>query len=106
MEIKVFGNVMDDHTRCSHYHSELDIIALKLKCCAKYYACIFCHNENEDHKSTVWLKTEYNTKAILCGNCNTEMTIETYLNSNNNCIHCNSSFNPKCNNHYHYYFEL
>jgi uncharacterized CHY-type Zn-finger protein len=39
------------------------------------YACIHCHNENEKHEVVVWNKAEQNTKAILCGNFNFEMTI-------------------------------
>ena len=106
MKIKVQGSIVDEHTRCKHYNSPLDIIAIKFKCCNTYYACIHCHNENEKHATTVWNKDEQNTNAILCGNCNTEITIEEYLNGNNECPSCKSLFNPKCSNHYHYYFEV
>ena len=106
MKINVQGSIVDEHTRCKHYNSALDIIAIKFKCCNTYYACIYCHNENEKHTTAVWNKDEQNTNAILCGNCNTEITIEEYLNGNNECPSCKSLFNPKCSNHYHYYFEV
>lgn len=39
-EKTVHGISVDDKTRCEHYHSLLDIIAIKFKCCGKYYAFI------------------------------------------------------------------
>jgi uncharacterized CHY-type Zn-finger protein len=102
----VHGTLVDEQTRCTHYHSTLDIIAIKMKCCNKYYACIHCHNEAEKHAIEVWTKQEHNEKAILCGNCNNELTINTYLNCENVCPSCSSNFNPKCSNHYHFYFEV
>jgi uncharacterized CHY-type Zn-finger protein len=101
----IFGTLTDDNTRCTHYNSVLDIIAIKFKCCNKYYACIHCHNDAADHAETAWLKNEFDTKAILCGNCKAEMTITEYLDCNNECPACKSNFNPKCSNHYYYYFE-
>ncbi len=106
MKINVQGSIVDEMTRCEHYNSPLDIIAIKFKCCNKYYACIHCHNENEKHEVVLWNKDEHHTKAILCGNCNDEMSIDVYFNCNNQCPSCNSAFNPKCSNHYRYYFQL
>lgn len=102
---QVIGAI-DRHTRCQHYHSEVDIIAIKFKCCGTYYPCYKCHEEHADHKPEVWGKHEWAEKAILCGNCNLELTIEQYMNSNAQCPHCRASFNPKCANHYHLYFEV
>jgi uncharacterized CHY-type Zn-finger protein len=102
---QVKGKLVDDQTRCVHYQTELDIIAIKFKCCNEYYPCFRCHEENADHKATVWLKSEANEKAILCGVCKAELTIEEYFSTNNACPNCRSAFNPKCENHYHLYFE-
>jgi uncharacterized CHY-type Zn-finger protein len=44
--------------------------------------------------------------AVLCGNCGNEMTINTYLSSNNRCPSCQAAFNPNCSLHYHLYFEI
>jgi uncharacterized CHY-type Zn-finger protein len=101
----VKGKIIDKHTRCIHYHSELDIIAIKMKCCNEYYACFFCHDESADHQPEVWKKTEFENKAILCGNCNMELTIHQYFNYGYQCPNCGSNFNPKCKNHNHLYFE-
>jgi uncharacterized CHY-type Zn-finger protein len=103
--IEVKGKLVDNQTRCEHYHSTLDIIAIKFKCCGEYYPCYQCHEEIADHKSQVWKKDERDTKAILCGVCQQELTINEYFNSNNQCPNCHSAFNPGCRNHYYLYFE-
>lgn len=102
--IKVFGQLVDDQTRCEHYHTEKDIIAIKFKCCDQYYPCYKCHEESEQHPIVVWPKDEFHEKAILCGVCKREHTIHEYL-ATNNCLNCKSHFNEKCEFHYHLYFE-
>lgn len=102
----VKGKDVDQQFRCFHYHSAVDIVAIKFKCCNTYYACYFCHKEIADHETQVWDKEEFMTKAIACGNCSNEMTIAAYLSSGNNCPNCEALFNPKCINHYHFYFFI
>ncbi|AFL85381.1 hypothetical protein Belba_2848 [Belliella baltica DSM 15883] len=104
-EVRVFGKSIDKQTRCVHWHSDLDIIAIKFKCCDKYYPCFSCHEEEADHKHAVWPKGEFDEKAILCGVCRHELSIKEYMASGNTCTNCKSSFNPGCSNHYHLYFE-
>ena len=99
------GKPIDDKTRCIHYHSTLDVIAIKFKCCHQYYPCYTCHQEEADHLAETWKQNEFDTKAILCGVCKNELTIHEYLTSNNQCPFCKTSFNPKCKNHHHLYFE-
>ncbi|MEO8770125.1 MAG: CHY zinc finger protein [Ferruginibacter sp.] len=99
------GKPVDENTRCVHYHAELDIIAIRFKCCNDYYPCYYCHEETAGHTHEVWLKAAFDTKAILCGNCKHEMTITEYKSSNYKCPSCSSPFNPKCSNHDHFYFE-
>lgn len=105
-KVEVFGKVIDDYTRCEHYHSPADIIAIKFKCCNKYYPCYQCHAETADHVAQTWDKNEWDTKAILCGICKTELTIEEYIQSGNHCPVCNAAFNPNCSKHYHLYFKF
>ena len=50
MTKKINGLLVDDESRCQHYHTELDIVALKCFQCQKYYACYQCHDSLEDHK--------------------------------------------------------
>jgi uncharacterized CHY-type Zn-finger protein len=100
------GKIIDNQTRCEHYHSELDIIAIKFRCCDTYYPCYLCHQEEANHEAKVWKKEEFDTKAILCGVCQSELSINEYFNSDSKCPNCHSRFNPKCSNHYHLYFEV
>lgn len=103
--INVFGKPVDNQTRCVHWHSELDIIAIKFKCCDKYYPCFSCHEEEADHEHQVWPKAEFDQKAILCGVCGNELSIKDYMASGNICPTCKSGFNPGCSKHYYLYFE-
>jgi len=101
----VNGVELDAQTRCAHYHSSLDIVAIKMKCCDVYYACKDCHDTLADHAIEIWPRSEWNRQAILCGACATELTIQQYLDSANQCPRCKAPFNPGCRNHHHFYFE-
>jgi uncharacterized CHY-type Zn-finger protein len=102
----VRGIDLDSQTRCTHYNSRLDIIAIKMKCCGLYYACKDCHDALADHAIEVWPRSEWNQPAVLCGACGTELSTRQYLACNNVCPVCRTEFNPGCRNHYHYYFEI
>ena len=102
----VHGLALTPRTQCAHYHSERDIIAIRHKCCGEYYACIACHAALAGHPPQVWLLAERATKAVLCGNCRTELTIAEYLGCGNACPACEAAFNPGCATHYHLYFEV
>ncbi|WP_416825414.1 CHY zinc finger protein [Ectobacillus polymachus] len=102
--VNVYGFTVDNQTRCKHYATEKDIIAIKFKCCNTYYPCYKCHEECEDHPIVVWKKEEFDKLAILCGVCKTEHTIQQYMHANH-CLHCGSTFNEGCRKHYHLYFE-
>ncbi len=104
--VNIFGKPVDQQTRCVHWHSQLDVIAIKFKCCDKYYPCFSCHEETADHKPEVWPQAEFDSKAILCGVCGTELTINEYMGSDNTCPKCQAAFNPGCSKHYHLYFEM
>ncbi len=101
----IHGLDLDAHTRCRHYYGATDVIAIKMHCCGKYYACIDCHRALADHPASVWPASEWETKAVLCGVCRTELSIREYLNSGNRCPHCKAAFNPGCRKHYHLYLE-
>ena len=100
-----YGTGVNARTQCAHYHSERDIIAIRHKCCDTFYACIHCHNEAAGHAPQVWPPAEFDTRAVLCGNCQTTLSISEYLACENVCPHCQAAFNPGCANHYHFYFE-
>ncbi len=102
----VRGIDLDSQTRCAHYNSSLDIIAIKMKCCGVYYACKDCHDALASHPAQVWSRVEHNEIAVRCGACGTELRIQQYLECSNECPACGSRFNPECRNHYHFYFEM
>lgn len=104
--IFVKGKIVDNQTRCIHYHSPLDIIAIKFKCCKDYYPCFFCHEEEAGHPAQVWNQEEFDTPAILCGACGKELSINNYKSSEYQCPNCSAPFNPKCSLHDHLYFEI
>lgn len=103
---QVAGIDLDAETRCAHYHSALDIVAIKMKCCGVYFACKECHDALADHAAEVWPRSEWDRDAVLCGACGCELTVRQYLDCSNQCPHCASPFNPGCRNHYHFYFEV
>lgn len=103
--MNIYGAAVDHETRCIHYHSNKDIIAIKFKCCDRYYPCYKCHEEEADHHIERWPKEQWNELAILCGSCRTELTIHQYMNTTI-CPKCRSSFNENCSLHYSIYFEL
>jgi uncharacterized CHY-type Zn-finger protein len=103
--IKVLGQTVDKESRCVHYHSQKDIIAIKFYCCNDYYPCYQCHEEQADHLIKSWPKTLFNQNAVLCGKCKKELSIHNYLKCNSICPTCQAEFNPGCQLHYHHYFE-
>lgn len=101
----VRGVSLDPQTRCAHYRKPEDVIAIKMKCCGIYYACKDCHDALADHPIEVWPKSEWNQRAVLCGSCGSELSVQEYLDCKNECPTCKAHFNPGCCNHYHFYFE-
>jgi uncharacterized CHY-type Zn-finger protein len=101
---QVRGVGLDAGIRCIHYHTALDIVAIKMMCCGTYYACKDCHEALADHPIEVWPKERWDRRAVLCGNCGEELTIAEYMASGYKCPACAMNFNPGCRNHYHFYF--
>ncbi|MEI9932510.1 MAG: CHY zinc finger protein [Rhizomicrobium sp.] len=100
----VLGLDLDSQTRCAHWHSPLDVVAIKMKCCGEYYACRACHDALAGHVCVVWPEEEWEEKAVLCGVCRTELRIRDYLDSSDVCGACGAGFNPGCRLHRHLYF--
>lgn len=103
---EVKGIEVDPQTRCRHYHSDKDIIAIKFKCCDTYYPCHLCHQETADHPPEIWGKQQREEKAVLCGCCGYEMSIREYMECDSCCPECTADFNPGCALHYELYFEV
>ena len=65
---EVRGVELDAQTRCAHYHSPLDVIAIRMKCCGVFYACKDCHIALADHPIQVWPREEWESVggALRC----------------------------------------
>ena len=100
----VLGVDMDCDTRCAHYRTELDIVALRFGCCGQYYACHKCHGALTDHDADPWPTERRSEPAVYCGACETTLLATEYLNADA-CPVCESRFNPGCSAHYALYFE-
>ena len=43
------GVGLDAQTRCAHYATARDVVALRFACCPAYWSCHRCHAELADH---------------------------------------------------------
>ncbi|MFF2371384.1 CHY zinc finger protein [Agromyces sp. NPDC058110] len=102
---RVLGPVVDDQTRCVHYRTELDVVAMRFFCCGEYYPCHLCHAQAAGHAASQWPLDRRDERAVLCGVCGSELTIDEYLGAAD-CPRCEAPFNPGCALHTHLYFEL
>lgn len=117
------GQLVDDETRCTHWHSKLDILGLKFACCDNnYWTCYECHQELAGHPiERIKIAKHSTLKVVICGVCKSQLTwdeYQRYANENNSkayddsvcsklsCIHCDSLFNPGCKLHYDIYFQF
>ncbi len=101
----VLGLDLDPQTRCAHWRSPLDIVAIKMRCCGLYYACRDCHDALATHPAAVWPKATWDELAVLCGACGAELSINAYMRSGDYCPACSAPFNPGCRTHHRFYFE-
>jgi len=102
---RVRGIEVDGQNRCAHWRSQLDVVAIKMKCCGEYYACKDCHDALAGHAARVWPRAEWDETAVLCGACGHEMSVRAYLDCADRCPACGAGFNPGCHLHKHFYFE-
>lgn len=99
----VRGPIVDRQTRCIHYRSPLDVVAIRFACCGEYYPCHLCHEGTAGHPSRPWPAGSDHESAILCGVCGAELTIGEYRNATA-CPRCDAAFNPGCALHHPLYF--
>ena len=101
----VRGVEVDAQSRCAHWRSAVDIVAIKMACCGVYWACKDCHEALAGHAIAVWPREEWGARAVLCGACGVEMTIREYMRCESRCLGCGAGFNPGCRGHWRFYFE-
>ena len=99
---------------CTHWHSPLDVVAIRFHCCGHTYPCLHCHDGAEDHPVTPWptvTASDRAVDAVLCRACGAWLTVGEYLDvyggtAEPQCPHCAASFNPGCAFHSHVYFQV
>ena len=62
---EVRGVEVDTQTRCVHWRSAADIVAIKMACCGVYWACKDCHEALAGHAIAVWGRGEWNARAVF-----------------------------------------
>lgn len=108
-ETRVYGLPIDPQTRCIHWSSALDIVALSHPCCGRFYPCAECHDAVAGHERTTW-PMGTGERCVLCGVCGYTMTAGEYLSTGEQggkkgCPRCGAGFNPRCGLHREKYFS-
>ncbi|WP_128477342.1 CHY zinc finger protein [Halorussus pelagicus] len=104
-EQPVLGVEVGPETRCAHYDTDRDVVALRFACCEAYFPCFRCHDAETDHE-TERLSVESELSAVLCGVCGAELTPREFVDGEHRCPDCGTAFNPGCADHYERYFEF
>jgi len=105
-DVPVRGVDVDVETRCAHYDTELDVVALRFPCCDAYYPCFRCHEAVTDHEPARVPRDRFDEDAVLCGVCDTTLSVRAYLDCDDTCPACGASFNPGCRRHRDRYFAV
>lgn len=105
MKRRVLGVGLDAQSRCAHWHSAVDVVAMRFKCCGEYYGCRACHDETAEHPVKLWSEADAGECVAMCGVCGFELTMAVYLAGHPSCPACAAAWNPRCVLHRHLYFE-
>ena len=103
--MQIHGQIVDAQTRCVHYRSALDVVAIQFFCCRRFYPCHQCHAAGETHAARLWPADRWAEHAILCGVCHSTLSIDAYRTASA-CPSCGAAFNDGCSAHAHLYFDL
>lgn len=116
--VDVRGVAVDAQTRCAHYATPLDVVALRFACCTPYWPCHLCHAELADHAAVPVPRADFGRPRVLCGVCRTELSVHEYRaalapsaagdgdGDGPACPCCGAGFNPGCAAHSHLYFDV
>lgn len=104
------GVDLDAQARCAHHATARDVVALRLACCAPYWACHRCHAELADHSAVPVPTADFGLPRVLCGVCRTLLSVSDFLAVEHGpdpaCPACRTPFNPGCAAHAHLYFAV
>ncbi|EMA64649.1 CHY zinc finger protein [Halorubrum lipolyticum] len=73
------GVAVDPETRCAHWDTAVDVVALRLSCCETYYPCDACHDAVTGHAAEPWPRDRFDEPAALCGACGATLSAREYL---------------------------
>jgi uncharacterized CHY-type Zn-finger protein len=93
-------------TRCRHYDTDRDVVAVRAACCDRYYPCLSCHEAVTDHPHRPVPREAFDRPAVLCGGCGTTLSVTEYRDCGHTCPDCGAGFNPGCVAHHDRYFDL
>lgn len=105
-QVPLCGLVVDGETRCVHYDSDSDVVAMRFPCCDCYYPCFRCHAMVTDHEHERIPPDQFDDPAVLCGACGATLSARTYFDCGDACPACGTAFNPGCQRHRDRYFAL
>ncbi len=104
------GVGLDAQTRCAHYATARDVVALRFACCPAYWSCHRCHAELAGHPAVPVPEADFDRPHVLCGVCRTELSVSAYLALETApdpaCPACGAPFNPGCAAHAPLYFDV
>ncbi|MFB6140847.1 MAG: CHY zinc finger protein [Halosimplex sp.] len=100
------GVAVDAETRCAHYDSAVDLVALRFACCDCFYPCYRCHEAVTDHEPERIPRESFDEPAVLCGACGATHSVREYLDCEDACPACGAGFNPGCRRHRDRYFAV
>ena len=103
MTVELAGRLVDVQSRCVHYRTDRDVVAIRFACCRPFYGCHLCHQECADHPAVVWSSADRDVHAVVCGVCRGTLSIGDYVVADG-CPQCGATFNPRCRLHHHLYF--
>jgi uncharacterized CHY-type Zn-finger protein len=105
-DYRVHGIGLDAETRCAHYATERDVVAIRFACCDRYYPCFLCHAAVTDHDPAPIPEPAFDEPGVLCGVCGTALAVRSYLDCGHECPACGAAFNPGCAAHHDRYFDV
>jgi uncharacterized CHY-type Zn-finger protein len=103
---RIHGVKVDAQGRCAHWKGPGDVVAIRFRCCDRYFACYDCHRALADHPAERWPSADFAHPVVLCGVCGARLPVARYLASSARCPVCDVAFNPRCVLHHHLYFDV
>lgn len=104
--VPLHGVAVDSATRCDHYDSDLDVVAIRFACCDCFYPCFRCHEALTDHDAERISPDRFDRPAVRCGVCGATLSVDAYLDCDDSCPDCGAAFNPGCRRHRDRYFAV